>query len=141
MPQLVGDATKARIFAFVIDNLIACILSFVIVGKLQFENGVISGTILSMTYLLYFFVFEVTLARTPGKIWQGLVIRDINGGPSNAKQIFIRTLMRILEANPILFGGLPAGLLVATSTSRQRMGDSLAGTVVVPKDVSISEET
>jgi uncharacterized RDD family membrane protein YckC len=86
-------------------------------------------------------VFEVTLARTPGKIWQGLVIRDINGGPSNAKQIFIRTLMRILEANPILFGGLPAGLLVATSTSRQRMGDSLAGTVVVPKDVSISEET
>jgi uncharacterized RDD family membrane protein YckC len=141
MPQLVGDATKARIFAFVIDNLIACILSFVIVGKLQFENGVISGTILSLTYLLYFFVFEVTLARTPGKIWQGLVIRDINGGPSNAKQIFIRTLMRILEANPILFGGLPAGLLVATSTSRQRMGDSLAGTVVVPKDVSISEET
>lgn len=141
MPQLIGDATKARIFAFVIDNLIACILSFVIVGKLQFENGVISGTILSLTYLLYFFVFEVTLARTPGKIWQGLVIRDINGGPSNAKQIFIRTLTRILEANPILFGGLPAGLLVATSTSRQRMGDSLAGTVVVPKDVSISEET
>jgi uncharacterized RDD family membrane protein YckC len=141
MPQLVGDASKARIFAFIIDNLVACLLSIILVGKLQFENGLVSGTILSLTYLSYFFVFEVTLGRTPGKIWWGLVVRDVHGAKCNAKQIFIRTLTRIFEANPILFGGLPAGLLVATSTSRQRMGDSLAGTVVVPKDIPISEET
>jgi uncharacterized RDD family membrane protein YckC len=141
MPQLVGDATKARIFAFVIDNLIACLLAIIVVGKLGFENGVVSGTILSMTYLLYFFVFEAAFGRTPGKMFQGLVVRNIDGQKCNAKQIVIRTLTRILEANPILFGGLPAGLLVATSTSRQRMGDSLAGTVVVSKDIPISEET
>jgi uncharacterized RDD family membrane protein YckC len=138
MPQLVGDATKARVFAFIIDNLIACLLSILLVGKLQFESGFVSGAILSLAYLSYFFVLEVTFGRTLGKIWQGLVVRNIDGGRCNAKQIFIRTLTRIFEANPLLFGGLPAGLLVATSTSRQRMGDSLAGTVVVPKDVSIT---
>ena len=141
MPQLVGDGSKARVFAFIIDNLIACLLSILLVGKLGFENGFVSGSILSLTYLSYFFVFEVTWGRTPGKFWQGLVIRNIDGQKCNAKQILIRTLTRIFEANPILFGGLPAGLLVATSTSRQRMGDSLAGTVVVPKDISISAET
>lgn len=141
MPQLVGDATKARIFAFVIDNLIACLISILIVGKLSVENGVVSATILSLTYLSYFFVFELAFARTPGKMLQGLVIRKVDGGPCTAKQIFFRTLTRIFEANPILFGGLPAGLMVATSTTRQRMGDVLAGTVVVSKDISISEET
>lgn len=137
MPQLVGDATKARIFAFVIDNLIACLLAIVLVGKLGFESGVISATILSAGYLSYFFVFEVAFGRTPGKMFQGLVIRNIDGQKCNAKQIFIRTLTRIFEANPILFGGLPAGLMVATSTSHQRIGDSLAGTVVVPKDIPL----
>ena len=141
MPQLVGDATKARIFAFVIDNLIACMLALVVVAKHDFENSVVSGTILSVGYLSYFFVFELAFARTPGKMFQGLVIRKIDGQKVNAKQIFIRTLTRIFEANPILFGGLPAALLVATSNSHQRMGDSLAGTVVVPKDISISAET
>ncbi len=139
MAQLIGDATKARIFAFIIDNLIACLISILLVGKLQFESGVVSGTILSLTYLLYFFVFEVAFGWTPGKIFQGLVVRNIDGGKCNAKQILIRTLTRIFEANPILFGGLPAGLLVATSTSRQRMGDTLAGTVVVPRNATVEE--
>ena len=97
--------------------------------------------LLSQTYLSYFFGFEIIFARTPGKFLQGLVVRDINGGKCNVKQILIRTSTRIFEANPILFGGLPAALLVATSTSRQRLGDTLAGTVVVSKDISISEET
>ena len=134
MPQLVGDATKARVFAFIIDNLIACLLSLLLVGKINSGNGFVSGSIVSLTYLLYFFAFELVLARTPGKIFQGLEIRDIEGGKCSAKQIFIRTLTRILEANPVLFGGFPAALLVATSVKHQRMGDSLAGTVVVPRN-------
>jgi len=132
MAQLVGNATKARVFAFVIDNLVACLLSILLVGK--FYNALVSGILVSLIYLSYFFVFEVTFGRTPGKFLQGLVVRDIEGGKCNAKQIFIRTLTRVFEANPILFGGLPAGLLVATSNSRQRMGDSLAGTVVVSRE-------
>ncbi|MCP3963087.1 MAG: hypothetical protein GY719_35050 [bacterium] len=45
----------------------------------------------------------------------------------------MRTLLRVFEVNPLLFGSLPAGLLVAFTKKHQRLGDSLAGTVVVPR--------
>jgi uncharacterized RDD family membrane protein YckC len=37
-----------------------------------------------------------------------------------------------VEANPILVGELPAALCVIFSRNRQRFGDKVAGTVVVP---------
>jgi len=38
---------------------------------------------------------------------------------------------RLVEVNPLLLGGLPAGIAVAMSRRRQRLGDMLAGTYVV----------
>src|SRR5215471_3645783 len=102
MSQLVGDSGKGRIIAFIIDNLVACLLSFLLVGAIHSDNAFISGAGLCLTYLLYFFVFELVWGRTPGKFFQGLVVRDINGGGCNVTQILLRTLARILEANPIL---------------------------------------
>jgi uncharacterized RDD family membrane protein YckC len=136
MPHLIGDASKERIFAFIIDNLFACLLAILLVAQLNSESPVLSGSVLSITYLSYFFVFELAWARTPGKIFQGLIVRDINGGPANAKQILIRTLVRMFEANPILFGGIPAGIIAASSANKQRLGDILAGTVVVTRDAA-----
>lgn len=141
MPQLVGDATKARVFAFIIDNLVACLLSLLLVGRINSASEFGGPVIVSLTYLLYFLAFELAFARTPGKMFQGLVVRDIEGGKCSAKQIFIRTLTRIFEANPVLFGALPAALLVATSTQHQRLGDSLAGTVVVPRNAVVESES
>ena len=133
MQRLVGDASKARIIAFIIDNLIASILSVLTVGAIGSANPIISGSILCLTYLLYFFVFEILWSRTPGKFFQGLVVRNIDGGRSNTKQILIRTIARIIEANPILLGGIPAGITIISSTEKQRIGDMLAGTVVVSR--------
>jgi uncharacterized RDD family membrane protein YckC len=39
--------------------------------------------------------------------------------------------LRIIEVNPLLFGGIPAGIAVILSRRKQRIGDLLAGTVVV----------
>lgn len=39
--------------------------------------------------------------------------------------------MRLVEVNPFLLGGIPAGIAVALSTYNQRLGDMLAGTYVV----------
>ena len=137
MPHLVGDAGKTRIVAFIIDNFIACLFSFLIVGASHSDNAVLSGTVLCLTYLLYFFVFELVWGRTPGKFFQGLVVRDINGGRCSLKQILVRTVARIVEANPILLGGIPAGIAVISSTNKQRIGDSLAGTVVVSRQAAL----
>ena len=137
MSHLIGDASKARIIAFIIDNFVACLLSFLIVGSIHSDNAIVSGTVLCLTYLSYFFVFEITWARTPGKFFQGLVVRDVAGGRCTTKQILIRTTARILEANPILLGGIPAGIAIISSHDKQRIGDMLAHTVVVPRAASV----
>jgi len=64
---------------------------------------------------------------------QGLVVRNIDGTRGELKSHLIRTLARLLEANPILLGGIPAGIAIISSTRKQRIGDLLAGTVVVSK--------
>jgi uncharacterized RDD family membrane protein YckC len=141
MTPLIGDASKARIIAFIIDNLLACLVSFLIVGAIHSENPIVSGTTLGVAYLAYFFCFELFWSRTPGKFLQGLVVRDINGGRCSGKQILLRTAARLLEANPFLFGGIPAGIAVFASAHKQRMGDSLAGTVVVSRQAVLSAPT
>src|SRR5256885_11132737 len=137
MQCLVGDGSKARIIAFIIDNLIASLLSVLTVGAIGSANPIISGSILCLTYLLYFFVFEILWSRTPGKFFQGLVVRNIDGGRCNTKQILIRTIARIIEANPILLGGIPAGIAIISSTEKQRIGAMLAGTNVVSRNAML----
>lgn len=131
--DLIGDASKARIIAFIIDNLFACLISVLTVGLVQTDSSIVGGTVLCFTYLFYFFVFEWLWSRTPGKFMQGLVVRRIDGTRANLQSHLIRTLARLLEANPILLGGIPAGIAIISSTRKQRIGDSLAGTVVVSK--------
>ena len=133
MAHLIGDSGKSRIVAFIIDNFVAFLLSALLVGVIHSGNALVSGTALALTYLSYFFIFELAWGRTPGKFLQGLVVRDISGARCNAKQILLRTLARILEANPFLLGGIPAGVAIMASTEKQRIGDTLAGTVVVSR--------
>ena len=132
--DLIGDTSKARILAFFIDNLIACLISIVAVGLIHSESSIVGGTVLCFAYLSYFFIFEALWSRTPGKFLQGLVIRRIDGTRCDLKCHLIRTLARILEADPILLGGLPAGIAIFSSPRKQRIDDSLAGTVVISKD-------
>ena len=128
-----GDASKARIIAFIIDNLAASLIAILTVGAIGSDVAIVSGTILCLAYLSYFFVFEILWSRTPGKFLQGLVVRDVDGGPCSLTQTLIRTFARILEANPILLGGIPAGIAIISSATKQRLGDMLAGTVVISR--------
>ena len=131
--DLIGDASKARIAAFIIDNLLASLISVLAVGLFQTDSSIVGGGVLVLTYLLYFFIFEMFWSRTPGKFLQGLVVRNIDGTRCSLKAHVIRTLARLLEANPILLGGIPAGIAIFASDRKQRIGDSLAGTVVVSR--------
>jgi len=131
--DLIGDASKARIAAFIIDNLLASLISVLAVGLFQTDSSIVGGGVLVLTYLLYFFIFEMFWSRTPGKFLQGLVVRNIDGTRCSLKAHLVRTLARLLEANPILLGGIPAGIAIFASDRKQRIGDSLAGTVVVSR--------
>jgi len=130
---LIGDASKGRIAAFIIDNLLACVVSLLAVAALDSDNPFIAGPTLCLAYLGYFFLFESALSTTPGKFIHGLVVRKLDGTKCGIREHAIRTLVRMFEANPLLFGGLPAGIAIFASERKQRIGDSLAGTIVISK--------
>lgn len=46
--DLIGDASKVRILAYIVDNLLACLISFLAVGLIQSENPIVSGTVLCL---------------------------------------------------------------------------------------------
>ena len=131
MSDQIGNATKSRIYGFIIDNLLATILGFVLVAVIKPQNQPVGGLIVCVVYLLYFFVFEAVWSRTPGKFLTGLKVQRTDGTAGSTTTAAIRTVARILEANPLLLGGLPAGIAILSTKRKQRLGDLLAGTVVV----------
>jgi uncharacterized RDD family membrane protein YckC len=81
--------------------------------------------------ILYFPVVEGLWGRSLGKLITGTIVVDNTGRPPGILKAGLRTLTRLVEVNPILVGGIPAGIAVAMSKRRQRLGDMLAQTYVV----------
>lgn len=129
-----GNAGKPRILAFIIDNLLASILAIAMVALLKVNHPLINGAILSLTYLGYYLVFEALWSRPPGKLIQGLEVCKLDGSCCDFKAAMIRTILRLFEVNPVLLGGLPAGMAIISSERNQRLGDRLAGTIVRSKE-------
>lgn len=128
---MIGDATKARLIAVFIDHLIAFALTMFVVALIPESLPILKAVLVFATYLAYFVLLEAFWSRTIGKFFQGLVVRKLDGSRCDLKAALIRGALRIFEVNPILFGGLPAGLVIVTSERKQRIGDILAGTLVV----------
>jgi uncharacterized RDD family membrane protein YckC len=79
----------------------------------------------------YFVGGEGAFGRTLGKQITGTIVIDKSGRAPGFAKALIRTLLRLVEVNPFLIGGLPAGLALLLTKRRQRLGDLLAGTYVV----------
>lgn len=128
---IIGDASKARLMAIFIDHLIAFALTLLVLAFVPESLPVLKAVLFFLIYLAYFVVMEALWSRTFGKLFQGLVVRKLDGKPCDWKAALIRSALRIVEVNPILLGGLPAGLVIIASERKQRIGDLLAGTLVV----------
>jgi uncharacterized RDD family membrane protein YckC len=128
---IIGDASKARLIALFIDHLLAFGLMLLTVAFVPESLPVIKATLFFVVYLAYFVVLEGLWSRTLGKYFQGLVVRKLDGSRCDWKAALIRGGLRIIEVNPLLFGGIPAGLVIIASKRKQRLGDILAGTLVV----------
>lgn len=126
-----GNATKERIYALVLDNLIAIVLAFAALVVTPVSNPYVKIAVIVLVYLGYFLVTEGFWAQTIGKKLFGLRVVRLNGEPGGFREAWIRTLLRLLEVNPFLFGYLPAGLTVIATERNQRLGDLAAGTLVI----------
>ena len=131
MASVVGDASTARFFALLADHLI--VISLMILAAALVPDGypTLEWSLFLGIFVAYFLVLEAVWSRTPGKFIQGLVIRRLDGRPCGWKAAAIRFAARAIEINPALFGDLPAAIMILVSKRRQRLGDLLAGTVVV----------
>jgi uncharacterized RDD family membrane protein YckC len=128
----VGNAGVPRFLAAQLDHGVGVILFFAVGMTLpQFVGEVVAGFTAFGAYLGYYFLMEWLCGATIGKLLSNLSVRQLNGERCTAGQIALRTLFRLVEVNILLLGGLPAGVAIISTKHRQRLGDLLAGTVVI----------
>jgi uncharacterized RDD family membrane protein YckC len=120
-----------RYWAAGIDNFFAIVCCLLVGKQLEDENlPAIQAIAVIATFFFYYLVPESLFAATPGKLIMGIKVASRDGRPCTAAQALVRNLLRIVDANP--FSGILVGSLVVVLTKhKQRIGDLLAGTVVV----------
>lgn len=87
----------------------------------------------AILWFSYYFFTESRWGATPGKLLLGLRVVDAEGNIPNMGKTTVRTLMRLVETNPLFIGGLPAGLSIFSSKTSQRIGDRMVETYVLRK--------
>ncbi len=134
------DVLGRRIAAAFLDILVLAVLFFVLgllIGESEAENGTASvrleggpAFLFFALSLLYYLIPEAMSGRSLGKALLGLRVVREDGGRAGAGAIVARTLLRIVDALPLLYlVGFVA--VLATGQRRARLGDLAAGTRVV----------
>jgi len=123
-----------RVLAAVVDYLILGVLTIVLVIAGATISALIdNGTVFLVVFVVggfmlnwgYFTVAEIaTKGQTPGKQLLSLRVVTDNGGLPTAGALVIRTLLRIVD-------NLIGVILIAVDPRSRRLGDRLAGTLVV----------
>ncbi|MEM7592005.1 MAG: RDD family protein [Cyanobacteria bacterium P01_A01_bin.83] len=142
----IGNRSFALLIDYIILGLIILLVwmisAFVAFGLVSdwFNNGTLNilaqwiWAIQSLTtfaiYVGYFVILETLWqGQTPGKRWTKIkVIRD-NGQPERLPQAILRALLRPVD--DILFVGV---FLIIFSRQEKRLGDMVAGTIVVQEE-------
>lgn len=120
--------------AATLDNFLAMILGVFAAKAVDEDQHALQVVLFLAAYLGYFFLPEAVISRTVGKAVMGLVVVRWDGGRASFREAAIRTLMRIVEVNPALCGAIPAAISIAKSLHHQRIGDRMAGTIVIPRE-------
>ncbi|GGG66679.1 hypothetical protein GCM10010918_21440 [Paenibacillus radicis (ex Gao et al. 2016)] len=79
----------------------------------------------------YYILLEGYTGYTLGKMLVRIRVVNGEGGTPGFVKGLIRSSIRIIDTNPFLAGGLPAGIAVLATKNKQRLGDMAAKTYVV----------
>ncbi|WP_338533107.1 RDD family protein [Paenibacillus peoriae] len=79
----------------------------------------------------YYLLLEGLTGYTLGKFVLRIQVVNGEGKPPGMVKSLIRTLIQLVDTNPLFFLGLPAGLCVLVTPRKQRIGDMAASTYVV----------
>lgn len=113
-------------------------LDFILLGISAFLVTLLPESIVSWAFLLRaigaaacYPVLEHIYGGTPGKFICRIRVVNAHCQPPSWGQAILRTILRLVEVNPFLMGGIPAGIAVLVSKKRQRLGDMAAETFVL----------
>jgi uncharacterized RDD family membrane protein YckC len=102
---------------------------------MESAEGLSMGIILILLFVaqwIYFVAWEATLGRTPGKMAAGLRVVTTSGRPIGFGGAALRNVLRAADALPT---GYAVGVVaMAVSPRFQRLGDLVAGTMVIVPD-------
>lgn len=123
-----------RLVSIIIDNIIVGIIISVIGGMVGF--GMMTqemvpwwiGLLYFVIYMGYFALMEGSRGQTIGKMITKIKVVREDGKPIDMNQALTRNILRIIDG---LFAYLIGAILIWRSDKKQRLGDSIAKTVVV----------
>jgi uncharacterized RDD family membrane protein YckC len=128
----------SRILAFVIDAAIVGVVSFLGILPLALTNATLPEWLVASILVIlipgwYFGYFTVSetlwRGRTVGKAALGLRVVTKEGGPVRFRHAAVRTLLGLVDFG--IGSGFFAILLILLTRDNQRLGDLLAGTLVL----------
>lgn len=123
--------------ATIIDVIVFFLLTWLVAmatGNTTSDGFSMEGSVVLLPMVIFFVylvAMEATLGATLGKLALGLrVVKKDGTSPIGWPASLVRNVLRIVDG---LFVYLVGAILVWRSSTRQRLGDRVAGTVVVKK--------
>ncbi|ELZ91727.1 RDD domain-containing protein [Haloferax mucosum ATCC BAA-1512] len=132
------DVLGSRIGAQIVDTIVGIILSYLVLIPFGAVDSAVGGSggiaflgflVAFVTFVGYFFLLEgLWDGQTVGKRLFGIKVVKEDGSACDIGSSLMRNLLRIIDG---FFYYLIGFISMAISDKRQRVGDRLAGTVVV----------
>ena len=128
----VGRRAVAIIFDMIVLGIIGWVLGMALGGATSdgFNLSGAPALIWFLIALAYYVVMEVQMGGTLGKLALGLKVVKEGGEKVDWQASIIRNILRIVDG---IFFYLVGAIVVWTSKKKQRLGDMVAHTFVVPK--------
>ncbi len=129
-----GDRIIGRILDFLVligyGIVVFAIIGFGNMGRFMDNNAWFMVVFIAFPLVFYDLLCEMLLnGQSLGKKIMGIKVISLNGGQPVFSQYLIRWLFRIVDFS--LSANLVALIMVAASEKKQRLGDLVAGTVMV----------
>lgn len=128
-----------RVRATILDYLVATFIFIFYILVVGQPDGQVTYSVSGFPALLLFFILfayfiltERYMGGTLGHHLLKLKVVSLNGESLGFRQVFVRRICDLLEISWCF--GLIAYLLATTTDQNQRLGDLLAGTIVIGKE-------
>jgi uncharacterized RDD family membrane protein YckC len=154
LASVTGRALPRRLLALIADTIVISLLDAIVngtfgvtrvtsgiattIGTGSFSSfttqTIVDWPWLALLWVTYYAVLEGLFGASVGKGLAGVRVTDLEGRWIGWQATVVRNLARLLDVLPFTY--LLGGILTLATKRHQRLGDMLAGTIVVPLAVA-----